>query len=364
MKRFTYLFFKLIFLSSYFFYYSCESIKVIDENYGMLTFSLKTEIDTETKAIIRSVPDSNSFVLSVKNSGGTVIYNGSYGNKPKEFSIPAGTYDIEINSSVFNTPAYDTPLYSDSKTVVIESGKVSAISLLCKQVNSGLRLKFSNNFLHRFEGYIPEIADFKGKMSYPFTENRFLYLNPGIVKLYMCNTRIESDTLNLVTKSLALNSMLTINLDVISDENSAVIPGITIDTTSFWENIEFIYGSEREGDGSSRENAFLISQISGKIGLVGVWVTGYIVGGDLTSNSVKFLPPFTSETNIALASLSNTTDRTHCISVALPQGQIRSNLNLVLNPLNLKKKVWIKGNIVSSYFGLNGLNPVTDYELE
>ncbi len=33
-------------------------------------------------------------------------------------------------------------------------------------------------------------------------------------------------------------------------------------------------------------------------------------------------------------------------------------------PGRLRKRVWIKGTIVESYFGLKGINSVTDYAIE
>jgi hypothetical protein len=351
-----------VFLPMVILFNSCESIKIVDENEGILKLTLlRTD---ETKAVVRGVPDSNSFVLSVKNSLGSSIYNGKYGERPADFSIPAGTYDVEVNSIVFTVPEFETPLYRDSKTVVVESGKVAMLSLLCKQTNSGLRLKFSQNFLERFSGYIPQIADSKGKKSYPFNETRFLYFNPGTLKMYLLNNSNSTDTVKLMTKTVAANSMLTINLDVLSEGSSGVVPGIKIDTTSVWEYSEFIYGSEKEGDGLTNLTPFLVSQVASKIGLTAVWVSGYIVGGDLSSSSAKFAAPFTSETNVAIAGTPGVTDRTLCISVSLPSGTIRNALNLVANPGNLGKRVWIKGNIVASYFGLNGLNPVTEFKLE
>ncbi len=351
-----------LFILSSVFLFSCESVRIIDENNGVIKFSLKGS--DETKAVTRDIPDSNSFILSVKNSAGTSFYNGKYGEKPNEFSIPAGTYDIEINSTLFTVPEFETPLYRDSKTVIVESGKISSLSLVCKQVNSGLRLKFTQNFLDRFSNFKPELCDLIGKKLYPFTENRFLYFNPGSVKLYLLNNSILSDTVKLISRTIAPNTMLTLNLDVLTDGDSGVLPGITVDTTSTWEYSDFIYGSEKEGNGTSPENAFLISQVSKNIGATGVWVTGYIVGGDLTSSNISFTAPFTSETNIALANSPSVSTRADCVSVALPTGAIRSALSLVANPSNLGQKVYIKGNIVATYFGLNGLNPITEYKLE
>ena len=51
------------------------------------------------------------------------------------------------------------------------------------------------------------------------------------------------------------------------------------------------------------------------------------------------------------------------MSVSLPVGEIRDALNLVDNPDIHGKRVFLKGNIVSSYFGLVGIKDVTEYEI-
>ena len=94
------------------------------------------------------------------------------------------------------------------------------------------------------------------------------------------------------------------------------------------------------------------------------WVSGYIVGGDLSSSSASFEPPFTSRTNLLLGPRSSTMDRNSCLSVNLPSGNIRDELNLVDNQSLLGRKVCIKGNIVEAYYGIPGLKGVVGFELQ
>jgi hypothetical protein len=47
--------------------------------------------------------------------------------------------------------------------------------------------------------------------------------------------------------------------------------------------------------------------------------------------------------------------------VQLPAGDVREALNLADNPDLLGKKVSIRGDIVSSYYGLIGLKNCTEY---
>ena len=117
------------------------------------------------------------------------------------------------------------------------------------------------------------------------------------------------------------------------------------------------------GKGDSEDMSLTVSQAKASVGEEDVWVSGYVVGGDLTSASASFEAPFSSRTNILLGSRSSTIDKEACIAVQLPSNEIRDAVNLVDNPQLLGKKVCFKGDIVESYFGITGLKNVTDYKI-
>lgn len=95
-----------------------------------------------------------------------------------------------------------------------------------------------------------------------------------------------------------------------------------------------------------------------------VWVYGYIVGGDLSSSGASFTPPFKSRTNIIIAARSSTADKSSCMSVQLQKGDIRDALNLVDNPDILGDQIFLKGNIVEAYYGIPGIQGITEYEFK
>ena len=99
-------------------------------------------------------------------------------------------------------------------------------------------------------------------------------------------------------------------------------------------------------------------------GQSGIWVYGYIVGGDLSSagKSVK-TEGISKNTHIALADRSSITAKASCIAVELPKGSVRDALNLVDHPELQGKRVYVKGNVVSSYFGTTGLKGTKEYRL-
>ena len=132
-----------------------------------------------------------------------------------------------------------------------------------------------------------------------------------------------------------------------------------------WNTESYVIGGgDSSGKGDSVSDALTVSQAIASVGEEEVWVCGYIVGGDLTSSSASFDPPFTFRTNIVLGPRSSSSSRSSCISVSLPAGEIRDEINLVDNPHLLGRKVCLKGDLVESYYGMPGLKNLVDYELK
>lgn len=92
------------------------------------------------------------------------------------------------------------------------------------------------------------------------------------------------------------------------------------------------------------------------------WVKGYIVGAvkngisSVTSAAdIDFTAPFSSATNVLIATNANETDYTKCVIVNLPAGTpLRTQVNLLDNPANLKKELKVTGTL-RTYFGVAGL---------
>lgn len=371
---------------------SCRGLTIVDDgelpsnekesNKGTLVVSFAKEYkvtmlnSTEPfatnayNAYSREMPDTNLFTLSIKKPAGEIIYKGAYSQRPKDIKLAAGNYDIEVYSCDFTIPEFDAPCYFDSGTVVVEAGKVASLSFLCRQSNGAVRLGFSAEFKKRFGSYVAEVEDCKGKALYPYAETRFLYLNPGDLFIRLkadASSTKPGDSFLITRKSIAAMEMVTVNLHSSvtgggsGGENppgdSQVFTGIFIDTSSVWLSEDVVVGERR--DGSTMELALTVEEIAGYIGAKGVWVSGYVVGY-LTSASLISSGPFDNETNIAIASNTEEKNRNLCVGIALTSGAIRTALNLKSNPNNLGKKVFLKGTITESYFGLEGVNSVTE----
>ena len=47
----------------------------------------------------------------------------------------------------------------------------------------------------------------------------------------------------------------------------------------------------------------------------------------------------------------------------LPSGSLRDELNLVDNPQQLRRKIYLRGDIVDAYFGIPGIKNISEYIL-
>jgi hypothetical protein len=204
----------------------------------------------------------------------------------------------------------------------------------------------------------------QGKLLYSYSEKRVAYFQPGQISLILSQGGKDEV---LLTRNVQARQILVLGVSVAQNSSDASFQGIgdvsvSVDTTRTWLEDDFVIGGS-SGKGSSSEDAMTVALAISNGPKNDVWVSGYIVGGDLTSTSASFNGPFKSQTNILLGPKSSTVDRSACIAVQLSSGSIRDALNLVNNPQMLGRKICLKGDIVESYFGLVGLKNLEAYEL-
>lgn len=318
----------------------------------------------ETRAAME-MPDTNDFLLYVVDSKGEVVYDGTYLNAPESVVVKEGTYTVRVLSREFSKPAFSSPQYGDEQQVVVAADEVSSVKLICSQMNSGVRLKTSENFLVAYPDAALVLKSDQGSLIYSYSEQRIAYFLSGNVSLVMSQGGVDN---TLLTRWLGPGEVLSLGVGVSlkQDPESGLKRddiSISVDTSRVWIEENFVIG-EDDGGGESASKAISISQAMSSAGMNDVWVRGYIVGGDLTTASGSFTGPFTSNSNLILGPKPTTTNRSSCLAVQLPSGKVRDNLNLVDHPELLGRKVCLKADIVNSYFGLVGLKNVSDYELE
>ncbi len=327
-----------------------------------------SEDDYNRTRSAEELPDTSEFLLTVTDAGGKVIYDGKYGDSPEKMPVDAGTYNISVKSSEFSAPAFSKPQYGDDQCVVVPSGGSVTVHLNCVQMNSGIRLKIASGFLSAWPDGVLFLKSADGKLMYSYSEKRIAYFNPGKVSLVLSSGGTDRQ---LFTRTLEARQILVMSISVsAASASSGGNISIQVDTSRNWLNDSYrIGGSDGGGDtggnaGSSKATALNVQQAKSEIGAEDIWVYGYIVGGDMTSSSISFDIPFKSDTHIAIAGRTSVDDKELCLSVQLPKGSVRDALNLADNPDNLKRKVYLQGDIVESYYGIPGLKNITDFALE
>lgn len=324
---------------------------------GQLRISFAPSLGDLTKTV-SEIPDTCDFILNVSNADGDVLYNGSYGASPESIMVTQGTYTVSVISQEFRKPSFSAPQFGDQQCVVVPAGGVANVRLACSQLNCGVRLNVDPLFLTSYPDGVLFLKSSDGKLMYGYSEKRTAYFRPGNVSLILSSGGTDK---TLLTRTLEARQMLVLGVSVAQTSSSACERiSVSVDTSRVWLSDTYVIGGD-SGKGSGASDALTVSEAMSSVGSEDVWVSGYIVGGDLSSSSASFDGPFSSRTCLLLGPRSSTKNRASCISVQLPAGELREALNLVDNPELLGRKMRINGDIVSSYYGLTGLKNCKEY---
>lgn len=305
-------------------------------------------------------PDTNDFLLTITDSKGGTVYDGTYGASLDKYTLDEGTYTVYARSCDFSEPLFDTPQYGDTQVAAIKPGKTTVVTLSCVQMNSGIRLRIAPSFLAAYPSAVLFLKSTAGKLMYGFTEKRIAFFQAGNVNLEMSDGGMEK---TLFTRRLEPQQILTLGVNVGADASKSGVD-VQVDTTRNWTDEEFVIGggSTGSGGGNDLDKAYSVPVAKKHTGEEDVWVYGYIVGGDLSSSKCSFSAPFSSRTNLVLASKSSCTDKSSCLSVQLAKGDIRDDLNLVDHPELLGRQIYLKGTIVEAYYGIPGVQNISEYQ--
>ena len=330
----------------------------------------------DTRAASAEIPDTNDFILKVSDAKGKILYEGSYGDSPESLLVDAGSYTVAVHSIEFTTPGFSRPVYGDEQVVVVKAGATVTVRLNCTLENAGVRLQVAPDFLTSYPDGVLFLKSGETRLMYGYSEKRIAYFKPGPISLVL-NDRGADEI--LLTRTLDARTILTLNISAPYGGTAATSSiTVAVDTAKIWNSESYVLGGGGSGSGSGSEgsggdddsgtgldSAYSVAQAADHIGEDEIWVFGYIVGGDLSSagTTVK-TSKFTKATHLAIAARSSVTTKASCIAVELPKGPIRDALNLVDHPDLVGTRVYLKGSLVTSYFGTTGLKAVSDYVLK
>ena len=303
------------------------------------------------------VPDVATFRVTVTGASGQTVYESEYARFPDELPVPAGTYTVSAVSAAFDAPAFDAPQWGDTQVVSVSEGSSVAVTLACRQLNSGLRLDVDGSFREAFPKGKLSLKGPGGTLPYADGERRTAFFLPGTVSLLLDDGGLIQ---TLFTRRLEACQVLAMRLSAnVSAQASGV--SISVDTTRNWLSDRFVVGG---GGAGSIDCAYDVAEARLHAGESGVWVWGYIVGVATNTRKVSFSPPFTKNTNLVLGTRASTTELDRCLSVELPAGAIREALNLQDHPNLLGRAIYIQGDLVAGYYGIPGLKAPSEYQFK
>ena len=312
--------------------------------------------------------DTSNYRLIIRNDGGKALYDGLWGSRPEELEVDAGTYTVKAVSCDFPRPMFDTPQYGDFQVFSLSEGQVGTVRLTCSQQNAGVKLVIRDTFIADYGEANLYLRTSEGTLAYSFDEQRTAFFNPGKMVLMM---NLKGEEKVLYSRFLSVGEMLTLELS--AAERIPAVKAVTrmgislsVDSSRVWISDILAYdGSDAGFSGGSPDVPDAVSVAEARVmaGSKGVWVQAYIVGGDLTSASASFTPPFSSRTNLLVADSPDCRVKSKCMSVQLSKGDIRDALNLVDNASLLGRQLCLKGDVVEAYYKIPGLQNLSDYRL-
>ncbi len=346
---------------------SCDRIASASMEPGVLQLSFVKNLQNPSSRAAASFPDTNSFHLNITGPEGGQVYDGTYGDAPESFSVPAGSYTVSVRSCSFTEPIFDCPQYGDTRIVSVPSGGKCGVKLSCTQLNAGIRLRADDSFVVSYPGASLILKSVDGSLMYGYSEKRTAFFNPGTIWLDLSD---GGSITTLFSRILSPQEILTLNLSAADtpagngggtaeDSPTAGRISISVDTSRNWTVDSFVSGGTAAG--SELSSAYSVGQAKAHIGESGVWVYGYIVGGDCTSSNCSFTPPFSSDTHLLIAPKTSSADKASCLSVELRKGDIRDALNIKDHPELLGSQIFVKGDIVEKYYGIPGVKNLSDY---
>ena len=291
---------------------------------------------------------AKSGALNTDYEGGKAFYQGVYDDRNINVKWHAGMSMKDFGSNSFYGAGSDTQFEHVAKVFTALQGETKTLWLHIKPA------VYWNHTYDRFEY-------FKGSEEYvPFNHHRTNVF--GAKANFYFDTSLGRTAFGADYRN---EDIISGNLGEPLDHPKGSGNGkssITVqtDTSRSWVSENFTIGQ----GGGQGGGTLSVGEAASHIGEKGVWVAGYIVGGDLTSagKTVK-TEGINKNTHLALADRSSITDKASCLAVELPAGKVRQALNLVDHPELIGKRVKVKGDLVDKYFGTVGLKSTTDYEM-
>lgn len=288
--------------------------------------------------------NKDNFILSIVRASGDTCWYGRFGDRPEKLEVAVGDYVIRAVSDDTPMPAYDTPVYGAEACVTVSKGENADVNLLCKLINCGLQLSYSDKFVEKFGSAEGALVSVNGTLECqcPNETGRIAYFNSGTV-YYTVNGEY------MFSKDLISGQILHLTVDAEQSDGQVSI-SITVD-----ESVEAVEESTYAGI-----SPVLSVRQSKKIP-EGITVTVYGRIEGCIKNS-KFYRSGELSTNIVIADNPEDSDMSQILPVELKSTALKEALSLTDNDL-IGSYITVKG-ITKKIYGTTSLGDVTYYKVE
>jgi len=308
----------------------------IGEGFLRLNFSSNNATKSE-------ILNTDNFWLKIVSSEDELVYSGRFGDRPEQIRVRAGSYTVRAVSDTMPMPAFDKPVYGDSKSVTVQNEEVSQVHLECRMVNCGLKLTYSDNFIERYQNCAPALQSASGNLEYPYSKSGLetAYFDSG--KVYF-----TLDGEYLFSKDLVAGEIRHIQVDATSDMGDMGFT-ITLDQTQVVV-----------ADSIKIEGITPLTVAASKMMPTGIKVTvrGIVVG---VINSNKLVDSAAVKSNIVIADSEN---GPHSIETVLPVELKKSTDQDALSYETTKGKWIVVTGTVGTMYKTTALTGISGYTLE
>lgn len=173
MRRYLY----ICFCGFLFLFAACNE----DKNSVAPVGTLCLDVEQDGTLFTKSEVTTESIRVDIISEEGDTIksYNDYLTDvKGQKLVIPAGTYFIFAHSIQSQEAAWESPYYSGSQQVEIQSGEITTVQVVCKIANTKVAVEYDPELADHFVNYETEVSNTSGKLLYTRDEYRAGYFQP------------------------------------------------------------------------------------------------------------------------------------------------------------------------------------------
>lgn len=143
--------------------------------------SMGVDIDNAEKVIntsARATVDLSDFIIKIYDSKNALVNAWKYAEMPELFSLPVGSYRVDIYSHEVQKAEWEHPYFTGSKDFTITDGNITEIGIVtCKLSNIKVTIKFDSSLLKYLtdDAKVTVIANDEGSLVFTPKETRSGY---------------------------------------------------------------------------------------------------------------------------------------------------------------------------------------------